>query len=427
MTPFTFVHAADLHLGSPFKGVSIRLPHLNDALHQATTTAFNTLVSLCIDKDAAFLLVAGDVFDDADRSLGAQLVFRDGVAKLDANGIHTFVVHGNHDPESAWAARISWPRRVHFFGSDAVSTVLLPAKDRPVAAISGISYSRQNEQRRLVSLFEATHPDLFQIGLLHTRCGHHPDHAAYAPCTLSELSGIGMDYWALGHVHEKAILSIDPHVVYPGNSQGLSILETGPRGCFVVSVDDARRAQIFFHPLDALRWFSVAVDSTGMDSPDELEQAICLRLGSLGDEADGRPVIARVTITGRTPLYATLRKEEAVETLLDRARAAGLLNEPPVWIQALRIDCLPEMDLSLRRRMEDLLGQVLRDADTLREKTRNETTEQGVLPEALTPALGALFHHRRLSRWLDPLTPADRERLFAEAERLCLDFLEPDT
>jgi hypothetical protein len=113
--------------------------------------------------------------------------------------------------------------------------------------------------------------------------------------------------------------------------------------------------------------------------------------------------------------------------LLDRAREAGLEKDPPLWIQELRIDCFPEMDLSLRRRMDDLVGQLLRDLDALREKTRTESGEYGLLPDALTPALGELFNHRRLSRWLEPLAPADCERLFEEAERLCLDLLEPDT
>jgi len=427
MTPFTFVHAADLHLGSPFKGVSARLPHLFDVLKTATATAFNTLVTRCIEKEAAFLLVAGDVFDDADRSLRAQLTFRDGLAKLDAHGIDTLVVHGNHDPQTAWASGIFWPPRAHFFGSEAVSTVIINIGGRPSVAVSGIGYSRQNEDRRLVSLFQAAHSDLFQIGLLHTSCGSYSDHAAYAPCSLAELKEIGMDYWALGHVHEKEILSIAPLVVYPGNSQGLSIRETGPRGCYIVSVDETHHAQLSFSPLDVIRWFSVTVGMAGIDSLNSLERAISLQFEEIVEAADDRPVIARVSLTGRTPLYPVLRKEETVETLLDRAREAGLEKDPPLWIQELRIDCFPEMDLSLRRRMDDLVGQLLRDLDALREKTRTESGEYGLLPDALTPALGELFNHRRLSRWLEPLAPADCERLFEEAERLCLDLLEPDT
>jgi DNA repair protein SbcD/Mre11 len=235
-----------------------------------------------------------------------------------------------------------------------------------------------------------------------------------------------MDYRALGHVHEKGILSTDLYVVYPGNSQGLSIRETGPRGCYIVSVDETRRPLLSFSPLDAIRWFSVVVDMAGIDSLDGLERAISLQFEEIADAADGRPVIARISLAGRTPLYAALRKEETVEALLDRARAAGFEKNPPLWIQELRIDCLPEIGLFLRRRMDDLVGQVLRDIDSLREKTRHESGEYELLPEVLTPALGELFHHWCLFRWLEPLTPADCERLFAEAERLCPDLLEPE-
>lgn len=426
MTPFTFVHAADLHLGSPFKGIGTRHPELREILKKATETAFFRLVDCCIENQAAFLLVAGDVFDDADRSLRAQLTFRDGLAKLDAQGIHTLVVHGNHDPEPAWASRIVWSARVHFFTSDVVSTHILKVGDQPVAAVSGISHARANEERNLASLFQATHPELFRIGLLHTSCGHHPDHAAYAPSTPAGLKGGGLDYWALGHVHEKSIVSTDPYIVYPGNPQGLSIRETGPRGCYVVSVDTARRAEPVFHPLDTIRWFSTTVDLTGIDSPDELEHAVIHKLEDIGDEAEGRTAITRIALTGRTPLYAALRKEETLETLLDRVGTGGRENDPPIWIQDIRIDCLPETDLSLRRRMDDLMGQILRDTQVLREKIGPDAGGYDRLPEALTEALGSLYLNRRLSRWLDPLTPADCERLLAEAERLCLDLLEPD-
>lgn len=86
MTRFSFVHASDLHLDSPFVGVTTRAPEIAETLRRATFDAFDNVVRLCLDRRADFLLVAGDVHDGADRSLRAQLRFRDGLAGLAACG-----------------------------------------------------------------------------------------------------------------------------------------------------------------------------------------------------------------------------------------------------------------------------------------------------------------------------------------------------
>lgn len=428
MKPFTFVHAADLHLGAPFKGVSARLPQSMAAtLRNATFDAFDALITLCLEEEAAFLLVAGDVFDDARRSLRAQLAFRDGTARLSEHGIRTFGVFGNHDPKDAWSSMIHWPENLHLFGSDSVETEVVDVAGIPTAAVSGIGYRQSGEARNLVHGFRAERPDLFQIALLHTSCGHHPLHADYAPCTLGALVATGHDYWALGHVHERACLSTDPLVVYPGNIQGLSVRETGPRGCYRVSVGESGRATADFHPLDAIRWLTATVDLTPMETLEALDQALSMRVDALAAAADARPAIGRVTLTGRSAFSAVLGKQETRETFLERARAAGLEKDPPVWIQDLHVDCQPQTDLSRRRQMDDLVGQTLREAAALGQAVSRETGGGNCLPAALAPALGGLFHHRRLARWLDPLTPDDCERLLRGAERLCLDLLEPDS
>lgn len=428
MKPFTFVHAADLHLGAPFKGVSARLPEsMAKMMQNATFDAFDALITLCLEKEATFLLVAGDVFDDARRSLRAQLAFRDGTARLSEEGIRTFGVFGNHDSADAWSTMIRWPENLHLFGSDSVETVVVDVAGIPTAAVSGIGYRQAGEARNLASGFRANHPDLFQIAVLHTSCGHHPAHANYAPCTPAALVATGHDYWALGHVHERACLSTDPHVVYPGNIQGLSVRETGARGCYGVSVDEFGRATAHFHPLDAIRWLTATVDLTPIETLDALDQALSMRIDALAVAADGRPAIGRIILSGRPVYHAVLQKQETREILLERAQSVGLEKNPPVWIQDLRVDCQPQIDFSRRRQMDDLMGQILREAAALRQAISRETGGDTLSPAAFAPAWGGLFDHRRLTRWLDPLTPDDCERLLQAAEQLCIDLLEPES
>ena len=98
MRKFSFIHTADLHLDSPFKGISEISEEISLELTEATFKTFNKIIDLCIEKQVDFLLIAGDIYDGADRSLRAQLRFRDGLKRLSENGINTYIVHGNHDP-----------------------------------------------------------------------------------------------------------------------------------------------------------------------------------------------------------------------------------------------------------------------------------------------------------------------------------------
>ena len=69
MTRIRFVHAADLHLDSPFSGLRSIVPEIAQTLHQATFDAYDNIIDLCIREQVDALLVAGDIFDGADRSL----------------------------------------------------------------------------------------------------------------------------------------------------------------------------------------------------------------------------------------------------------------------------------------------------------------------------------------------------------------------
>jgi len=419
LKPFSFIHAADLHLGSPFKGVGSKLPEISETLGAATYDAFTGLIDLCLEKKVDFLLVAGDVFDLSDRSLRAQLTFRDGLARLSDAGIRSFTVLGNHDPWEAWSNRITWPEGAQLFSPDQVETVPVAINGTPVAAVSGISYRTQHQTGDLSAGFHPDHPDLYQVALLHSNCGDHPDHGAYAPCSLESLRKAGFDYWALGHVHEKKILETRPHIVYPGCTQGLSIRETGARGCWLVRVDADRRSALSFQPLDRVRWRSAEIDIGGLGTLDALDHALTDILSRSADESEGRPVILRIHITGRGELYSSLRQPATIEELLERARNLGGQESPSVWVQDLAVDCRPEVDMNLRASVDDLLGQVLQNAMAL-------GVSPDALPERLMPVLSDLYQHARLSRHLDAPSPSELQTLIQDAALICFDHLETD-
>ena len=413
---FSFVHAADLHLDSPFTCLTQQAREVAAVLQAATFAAYEALIQLCIDREVQFLLVAGDVYDGADRSLRAQLRFLDGLERLAAHGIQAFVVHGNHDPLDGWSASVQWPDGVHVFGGQDVETIEAAMAGRPVAAVSGISYPEKKETRRLAEAFRADNPDLFQIALLHCNCGASAEHEPYAPCQPGDLTSAGFDYWALGHVHTRNVVATNPHVVYPGNPQGRNIRETGARGCYHVTVTDDRAVDLTFFPLDTVRWATAEVRIDAIETVDELDRALAAAVADVRTGAEGRPAVCRIALAGRGALYGALNRDDAMADLLARTREEGSAEDPFVWVEKLDGQCGPAIDLERLRTRNDLLGQLLRIAQDLRD---SET-----LAEALAPALGELDGHRRAGKALEHLTRDDLEALLRDAEYLCATLLE---
>ena len=225
MTGFSFIHAADLHLDAPFRGLGL-LPENEGfapqrALRQAGFLALERLTGLCIASGADFLLLAGDVYNSADSSLRARLALRDAFVRLETAGIGVFLAHGNHDPlrdeggyqggngqAGSGQAAVPWPDNVHVFGPEVGCRIAFArGGGAPVALVHGVSHSGPAETRNLAATFKRKtpsllEPDLFQIGLLHCAlAGVSGGHDAYAPCTFTDLAEAELDYWALGHVH----------------------------------------------------------------------------------------------------------------------------------------------------------------------------------------------------------------------------------
>ena len=352
MQPFSFIHVADLHIDSPFRGVTeaeSAPAGLAEALYASTFGAFDHLIETTLEREADFLLIAGDVYDGQDRSLRAQLRLRDGLAQLDEAGVSSFIVHGNHDPLDSHVSALDWPERAHFFGRK-LETLSATGRDgATLAAVSGISYRSREESRNLAREFSRQGTELHQIGLLHCNVEGSAGHENYAPCTLADLRAADLDYWALGHVHTRNILSEAPWVVYPGNTQGRSIREQGPRGCYLVQVDEAGRATLEFVALDAVRWAELDVAVDDVETIDALERHLREAIDGLADEAEDRAVVCRVRLIGRGALHGELRREQAIEQLQERLRERLAGRDPFVWVQRLSAATQPVVDLEERR------------------------------------------------------------------------------
>ena len=411
-----FIHAADLHLDSPFTGIKAAAPeNVATALYSATFDSYNNIIDLCITEQVDALLVAGDIYDGADRSLRAQRAFIDGLRSLDAAGIRSFVCHGNHDPLDGWEARLSYPDGCHRFGSEFEAVPLFP--DEPERAlIYGISYPTRDVYDNLVSQLGQVDEAAFTVGLLHANVGGNTDHALYAPCSLDDLAQSGIDYWALGHVHTRQVLrERAPTVVYPGNPQGRHPNETGARGVYLVEVDATGSVNLDFRPTDTVRWERVSIDISALETEQDLLNEIDDTIQNRLDGAEGRSVVARMTLTGRGELNRFLRQTGAADDLLEGVNNQWAERVPFTWCERIEDESAAAIDRDAMRSGEDFLAEVLRTADQIREN-----------PETLHAGLVELYQHRRFRQHLAAFTAEEIAALLDEAEALAVNLLAED-
>jgi exonuclease SbcD len=425
MTSFRFVHAADLHLDTPFAGVAQPAPGVAAALRDASLTAWDALVDLTIAEGAAFLLLAGDIYDGSERGVRAQLRFGRGLERLAEASVRVFIVHGNHDPLGDGSG-VGYPANTTVFVAGEVESVPVSLDGEQAAIVHGISYGKRETTENLARRFRRATGDGLQIGLLHANVGAIAEHGAYAPCTRGDLEAAGLDYWALGHVHKRQTLRAgDPWIVYPGDIQGRSPKpsEMDAKGALVVSVTGTHVNDVRFVPLDAARFVACPVDiAAAIDLPQVQTQLVETLLG-LRDEHAGRDLLVRATLEGRSPLAADLRRSGALNDILTEARAEFEQVRPFLWIESIVDRSRSVIDIEALRQSEGFAAELVRFADERSGDAAASAAfvarQDRLLDQGTTG--GAL---RRLQREDDTgLFADDSGEIFATALSLAVDLL----
>ena len=357
MGTFRFLHAADIHLDSPLRGLTGQEGSAAERIRNATREAFELLVGRAITERVAFVVIAGDLYDGDWRDYRTGLFFAAQMGRLNAAGIPVFLLHGNHDAQSQITRKLELPENVRVFGARAPETFRLEDID---VALHGQSFSQREIRDNLVPGYPGPVAGAFNIGVLHTGLGGMGGHENYAPCALAELVAKGYAYWALGHVHQFQILHRQPHVVFPGNLQGRHIRETGAKGAALVSVENGEVSEVATIPSDVVRWslVPVAVDAAA-SIPEVLERMRAGLEEGVAGQAEGRLLACRVVLQGRAPMHGQLVGAE--EYLLAEARAIALgLGADQAWVERVKVATEPEMDARMLAARSDALGELHR-------------------------------------------------------------------
>jgi DNA repair exonuclease SbcCD nuclease subunit len=316
MSDFKFIHCADLHLGSRFAGIRSRDMDLAKRMTESTFLSFRKIADLARSENADFMVISGDIFDKENITPRTRFRFAEILGRLD---IPCYIAWGNHDHTTSWEDDIPLPPNVREFGGGP-ERFMLDLKNGDKVEISGISFTSRNTGEDLAIKLEGS-KDVFTVGCVHCDVDSS-DASAYAPARLADMIGKDIDYWALGHIHRRAVLHERPYVVYPGNTQGRSIKESGEKGAYVVTVVSDTVKELRFVPTQEIVWERIDADITGHDLPSFID--------SVSSRIKKNSVV-RIAVRGRGALDNMIRSEpdEILKAIQDRS--AGTVADMEVF------------------------------------------------------------------------------------------------
>jgi DNA repair exonuclease SbcCD nuclease subunit len=349
---FKFLHAADIHLDSRLDGLQRYDSAPVERIKNACRKALENLVGLAIEERVAFVLIAGDVYDGDWSDYNTGLYFISQMARLHEAGIKVFLIAGNHDAANRMTRTLRLPANVKMLRSSEPESHPL---DDLAVVIHGQSFATGAVTEDLSKQYPPAARGLFNIGLLHTCIEGAEGHDRYAPCTPLGLKNKGYDYWALGHIHKREVISENPHIVYPGNIQGRHIRETGPKGCFLGTVVDNHLTGIEFRRLDVLRWEVCPVTAPDVEDEDVLFDTAAEQIAQLlSAEEAHRLLVVRVVFRGPSKLHEHLLAGPRKCAAEVRNRAIQL-GADRVWVEQVRVQTVAQSVEAGHGPLEELL------------------------------------------------------------------------
>jgi DNA repair exonuclease SbcCD nuclease subunit len=399
------LHAADLHIDSPMVGLVAYEEAPLEELRLATRMALGNLVETALEEDVDAVLLAGDIFDGDWPHYGTGVHFVSEMARLREARIPVVMLAGNHDASSKLTKSLRLPENVVVLDTRKPQTVIF---EEAGLAVHGQGYATPAVLEDLSVGYPPAIADLINVGLLHTSADGRPGHERYAPCSVSGLQQHGYDYWALGHVHHREVLSTEPPIVFPGNLQGRGLRETGPKGATMVQVGHDRRLTFEHRVLDVVRWDLIEVDATGCVGREDACERIGAAVRQAVHEAGDRLLAARILITGRCEAHTTLLAD-AERLHYDVVAGAADVAGGQVWIEGVRLETSSPRELA--HAGDDAVGELIQELAELTagESAMDELTAAlAPLAKALPPAFESEF---------DPIDPDTLRALMADVSQ----------
>jgi DNA repair protein SbcD/Mre11 len=404
MKQVKFLHTADLHLDSPMVGLRHLPKAIFHRLQESTFKALKNITDAAIKHEVDFVVISGDLYDGEDRSIRAQAVLRNEMNRLAEKGIKVYAIHGNHDHLGGNSIQLEFPENVYFF-KDQLEIAAFRKNDGTLVHLYGFSYPKRHVTERWIDKYERSDGADFHIGLLHGHFEGASDHGKYAPFRLSELLDKGYDYWALGHIHKRTLLSQQPHVVYPGNPQGRHRKELGDKGAYIVTLTETSSDIMFFETADVI-WEAMVIEGENAFSFDEVYESCLAAIDE--KRREGKGLLLDIHIDQLNSSLTEVKEKIDNGELLELLQDAEKAEESFVWVHRLAYTENIAFDRASLIKQSDFYEELF---DTI------ETYDQ------LKIALSQLYQHSQARRHLGELAEKEKEQLVRDAENVLFQLL----
>lgn len=396
METIRFLHTADLHLDSPFRGMAGLSHNEIKRLRDSTFEAFDRFIEYAERTKPDFVVIVGDLYDGEDRSLRAQLRFQNGMERLHEVSIPVVLSYGNHDHLSGSWTSLTLPSNVHVF-SDRVERKELVIRGQSIS-LYGFSYPTRHVPEPMIDEYpDADDQEAYHIGLLHGSAKGDTTHAVYAPFTKEQLLAKRYDYWALGHIHLRQIIHSEPPIVYPGNIQGRHRKERGKKGFYDVTLSK-QTASLQFIPVSPITFESLEVDCSSVRYGNDWLDSCQAVIDSFMEEHEH--AVLDLILTNMSEEAGELFRQSSVEEWLEAIREHYKGTEPFVWIRS--IEMMSAVDAEA---YQPLIEPVLQ-------------TMQGWSASDWQAILQDVYSHARGARYLEKLSIEELKSIEQEAAAL---------
>ncbi|EJU3141313.1 exonuclease SbcCD subunit D [Listeria monocytogenes] len=395
MKEIQFLHMADLHLDSPFIGLSTLPQPLFSAIQESTFQSLERITTVAIKEAVDFVLIAGDIYDSEDQSVRAQARFSKEMKRLEVANIPVFMIHGNHDFIEKHKEKLTLPSNVHVF-SEQVEVMSHKTATGVSVNIYGFSYNERHIRSSRVDKYKIQGNADFHIALLHgSEVSSSEEHDVYAPFRVQEISKKGFDYWALGHIHKRQLLAESPSIYYPGNIQGRNRKESGEKGASIITLSEASTT------IDFIGTSPIIWEEAVITLPENSEiNAFYRETTKLLESYQGRSHSYFLHIIVKMENKQKIDTNDWLQMLQEEAE---ITDNTFVWVHKLTTEITNQSN-SQTWYESHLAGEEIKHSfETLQDES------------AFYQAVEALYLESGVSRYLDDLSEIDRERLLHDA------------
>ncbi|EAW7143848.1 exonuclease SbcCD subunit D [Listeria monocytogenes] len=395
MKEIQFLHMADLHLDSPFIGLSTLPQPLFSAIQESTFQSLERITTVAIKEAVDFVLIAGDIYDSEDQSVRAQARFAKEMKRLEAANIPVFMIHGNHDFIEKHKEKLALPSNVHVF-SEQVEVMSHKTTTGVSVNIYGFSYNERHIRSSRVGEYKIQGDADFHIALLHgSEVSSSEEHDVYAPFRVQEISKKGFDYWALGHIHKRQLLAESPSIYYPGNIQGRNRKESGEKGSSIITLSEASTT------IDFIGTSPIIWEEAVITLPENSEiNAFYRETTKLLESYQGRSHSYFLHIIVKMENKQKIDTNDWLQILQEEVE---ITDNTFVWVHKLTTEITNQSN-SQTWYESHLAGEEIKHSfETLQDES------------AFYQAVEALYLESGVSRYLDDLSEIDRERLLHDA------------